>query len=166
MAGASSAPLSRSRRFPMCSVPGTRPSSSNYMSVRPPRAGHSATSPITLGVAAYVLLFAREIARPLREADVMREQALQQDVRLLAAAAEARLAPASAALKAGADLLTAQPTQALAAVERARVLAPDAAFAVIGPDGVVRAAAGAPAEAFQPRHADGIGPAPAAMPCV
>ncbi len=99
---------------------------------------------ITLGVAAYVLLFAREIARPMREADQLREVALQQDARLLASALEARLAPVQAALRATAST----QGRALDLAEQAHAIAPGAAFAVADGGGDVLAVAGASADAF------------------
>ena len=53
---------------------------------------------VTLGVAAYVLLFAREIARPAREADSLRQAAIQSDADLLAARFQIRLGTARAGL--------------------------------------------------------------------
>ena len=103
---------------------------------------------VTLGVAAYVLLFAREIARPAREADHLRQAALQTDADLLAARFEARLAAARAGLIEGQAALSrgAAPTEA---AEAARAMAPGIAFAVLNPQGEVVIAAGAPEVAFQ-----------------
>ena len=102
---------------------------------------------VTLGVAAYVLLFAREIARPARDADHLRQAAVQSDADLLAARFETRLAAARAGLAAGQAALDqgATPTEA---AETARTLAPDSAFAVLDAEGTVTAAAGAAPGAF------------------
>ena len=57
---------------------------------------------VTLAVAAYVLLFAREMARPGQEADTLRMAAVDREARLLALAREARTV-----LKAVTDVLAA-----------------------------------------------------------
>jgi two-component system cell cycle sensor histidine kinase PleC len=116
---------------------------------------------VTLAVAAYVLLFAREVARPMREADALREQALHQDARLLAAATEARLAPVRIALDQGAEALRAG-ARPLDVVERARAMAPAAAFAVLATGGEVRAAGGAEPSTFAAAAPMGQHPALAA----
>ena len=102
---------------------------------------------VTLGVAAYVLLFAREIARPARDADHLRQAAVQSDADLLAARFETRLAAARAGLAAGQQALDKGATPAEAA-EAARALAPDSAFAVLDAEGTPMAAAGAAPAAF------------------
>lgn len=97
---------------------------------------------VTLAVAAYVLLFAREIARPGREADALRLEAVDREARLLALELESRIGPVQAALRgAGADEAPA------AVVQRARAAAPEAAFAVAA-DGRTVSLAGAEADAF------------------
>jgi two-component system cell cycle sensor histidine kinase PleC len=102
---------------------------------------------VTLGVAAYVLLFAREIARPAREADHLRQAAIQGDADLLAARFETRLAAARAGLSAGQDALDAGATPTEAA-QAAQALAPDSAFAVLDDTGGVTAVAGTTPDAF------------------
>ncbi|WP_332658585.1 PAS domain-containing sensor histidine kinase [Brevundimonas sp.] len=87
---------------------------------------------VTLAVAAYVLLFAREMARPGQEADALRLSAVDREARLLALDLETRIAPVQAAVRAAA-VGTETPA---AMLQRARAAAPDAAFAVI--DGIGR----------------------------
>ncbi len=98
---------------------------------------------VTLAVAAYVLLFAREIARPGQEADALRMAAVDREARLLALELETRVVPVQTALRAAAS--SASPS---AMVEHAHSAAPDRAFAVIAADGRVLASAGAPASDF------------------
>ena len=103
---------------------------------------------LTLAVAAYVLLFAREIAHPGREIDALRTQAVANEARLLAYDLDARLSPARAGLEAAAERLDQTPDRPVDAVEQARALAPDTGFAVIDIDGRVLAATGADSAAF------------------
>ncbi|MBX3476949.1 MAG: PAS-domain containing protein [Brevundimonas sp.] len=112
---------------------------------------------VTLGVAAYVLLFAREAARPMREADLLRQAAIQGDADLLAARFEARQRAARGAMITGRAALV-RDGDAMAAVEAARTEAPDSAFAVVAPDGRVLAVAGASAETFSASAAPGLAP--------
>ena len=99
---------------------------------------------VTLAVAAYVLLFAREMARPGQEADALRMAAVDREARMLALETETRIAPVEAAVRAA----TAQPRNPSEMIQQARAAAPDAAFAVISPGQVVTAAAGASPAAF------------------
>ena len=99
---------------------------------------------VTLAVAAYVLLFAREMARPGQEADSLRMVAVDREARLLALEVEARLAPVEAAVRAAVT----RPAPARDVIQQARATAPGRAFAVISPTGAVLAAAGAPPAAF------------------
>jgi two-component system, cell cycle sensor histidine kinase PleC len=101
---------------------------------------------VTLAVAAYVLLFAREIARPAQQVDALKLAAVDREARLLALETEMGLASVDTGLRAavGAD----QPGQPRAAVDRARAAAPGQAFAVVDADGRVLAAAGASFRAF------------------
>ena len=115
---------------------------------------------VTLGVAAYVLLFAREIARPAREADHLRQAAIQSDADLLAARFQVRLNAARAGLAAGQAAL-ARGVAPLEAAEAARALAPETAFAVLDADSEVLAVAGAASGAFSSAGSDG---APTAAP--
>ena len=103
---------------------------------------------LTLAVAAYVLLFAREIARPGQEIDDLRAQAVAHEARLLAYDLNASLGPARAGLESAAGALDLRPDRPVDAVEQARTLAPDTAFAVIDIDGRVLAATGADSAAF------------------
>ncbi len=106
------------------------------------------TLALTLAVAVYVLLIARETARPERDADAVRSQALQQDARLLAAVLDGRIAAAGGALRVAEARLTAQPSRPLDAAEAAHDVAPGTAFAIQSPGGAVLAASGAAADAF------------------
>ena len=101
---------------------------------------------VTLAVAAYVLLFARELARPGHEADALRLTAVDREARLLALEIETRVGPVEAAVRAGAA--AARADQPRIAVERARAAAPGRAFAVVAADGRVLAAAGDNNRAF------------------
>ncbi len=103
---------------------------------------------VTLAVAAYVLLFAREVAHPGREIDALRTQAVTHEARLLAYDLDARLVPARAGADAAADTLDMQPDRPVDALEQARAIAPGTAFAVIDLDGRVLAAAGADPASF------------------
>jgi two-component system cell cycle sensor histidine kinase PleC len=103
---------------------------------------------VTLAVAAYVLLFAREVAHPGREIDALRTQAVAHEARLLAYDLDARLVPARAGGDAAADTLDMQPDRPVDAIEQARAIAPGTAFAVIDLDGRVLAAAGADPAGF------------------
>ena len=106
------------------------------------------TLALTLAVAVYVLLIARETARPERDADAVRSQALQQDARWLGAVLDGRLAAAAGALRVAETGYAAQPRRPLDAAEAARSAMPSAAFAIQTPRGPVLAASGAPATAF------------------
>ena len=99
---------------------------------------------VTLAVAAYVLLFAREMARPGQEADALRMAAVDREARMLALELEARVAPIQTAVRAAAQFAGAR------AIQQARAAEPDRAFAVMSPNGAVAAAAGASPAAFEP----------------
>ena len=99
---------------------------------------------VTLAVAAYVLLFAREIARPGQEADALRLTAVDREARMLALDLETRIAPVQAALRAA----TQGGQTNLQILQRARAAEPDGAFALLNADGRVAATTGAQAAAF------------------
>jgi len=103
---------------------------------------------LTLGLALYVVLFARESTRPAREAAVLREQALSREVAFGAARMEADLVSARLGLAAARAALTRNPDRPLDAVEAARAVAPASAFAVLNGDGEPRAAQGSGPEGF------------------
>jgi len=103
---------------------------------------------LTLVIAAYVLLIARQTARPAREADALRVASQQQDAQLFAARMEGRIEAARAGLTIGANALSARADRPLDAAEAARAAAPEAAFAIVSSAGEVQAATGAPAESF------------------
>ncbi|MCS6622979.1 ATP-binding protein [Roseibacterium beibuensis] len=99
---------------------------------------------VTLAVAAYVLLFAREMARPGQEADALRMAAVDREARLLALETETRIAPVEAAVRAA----SAQRRGPTETIQQARAAAPDGAFAVVTAGQSVAAAAGASPSAF------------------
>lgn len=105
---------------------------------------------IALCVAAYVLLFARELARPAKQVDDMATALLHQDARLAAARTSARWIIANQALDAGSEVLAAAPTAPTLVVEKARTLDAEAAFAVVAASGAVDAVIGAQPPAFAP----------------
>ncbi len=105
---------------------------------------------LTLGLAIYVVLFARESTRPAREASVLKAEALHRDADLGAARLDAELARARAGLIVAAQTLRATPGRPLDALEAARAVAPDTAFAVVGPGGDATAAVGASPAGFRP----------------
>ena len=115
---------------------------------------------LALAVATYVLLVARDSARPAREAEALRAETLVNQASLAAARLDARLLSADAALKAAAEALRAHPNRPLDAVEAARTLAPEIAFAITAPNDQPLAAAGAPAEAFETPGAASPAPSP------
>jgi two-component system cell cycle sensor histidine kinase PleC len=80
---------------------------------------------LTLVIAAYVLLIARQTARPEREADALRVAGQQQEARLFAARMEGRIDAAQAALTIGARALSDHADRPLDAAEAARAAAPE-----------------------------------------
>ena len=108
---------------------------------------------LTLGLAIYVVLFARESTRPAREAATLKAEALRRDADLGAARLDAELARARAGLIVASQTLRANPGRPLDALEAARAAAPDTAFAVMGPGGEATAAAGAAPVDFRPLSA-------------
>lgn len=105
---------------------------------------------LALTLAVYVLLFARVTARPTQELAALREQALQQDARLLAATLETRIAAARAGTTLVAERLRAVPGRPLDATEAGREASPGVAFALMSAGGEISAAAGAPVTSFVP----------------
>ncbi|UQV17797.1 ATP-binding protein [Brevundimonas albigilva] len=114
---------------------------------------------MALAAAAYVLLAAREVGRPAREAEALRDETVSQAAALLAAQTRLRLDAAQAGLNAGAAKLNAGGAP-LEAVEAARRAAPTTAFIVRDPAGRPLAVTGAEAQAFEARA--GTGPIRAA----
>jgi len=110
---------------------------------------------LTLLIAAYVLLIARQTARPEREADALRIAGQQQNAELFAARMEGRIDAARAGLTIGATALATNADRPLDAAEAARAAAPDTAFAIVSATGAVQAASGAPAESFAEPLASG-----------
>ena len=105
---------------------------------------------LTLGLAIYVVLFARESTRPAREAAVLRAEALRRDADLGAAQLDARLARARTGLTVASQALRNRPDRPLDALEAARRLAPNSAFALVEPGGAASAAVGAAPADFRP----------------
>ncbi len=122
--------------------------SSDAAGSRPATWGRIALLVLTLALAAYVLLVARENTRPDRDLARLQTAALTQQVAAQAAVIEARLDAARAALELAAADLEARPGRPLDALEAARRVTPASALAVLSQDGAVAASAGAPAEAF------------------
>ena len=108
---------------------------------------------LTLGLAIYVVMFARESTRPAREAAVLRAEALRRDADLGAARLDARLARARTGLIVAADALRSSPDRPLDAMEAARAAAPESGFALLDANGAATATAGAEADAFRPLSA-------------
>ncbi|CAN5203895.1 cell cycle histidine kinase PleC [soil metagenome] len=108
---------------------------------------------LTLAVAVYVLLVARQTAAPEREIDALRLAALNDGAHSAAGLLEARLAMARAASAIAATALATHPDKPLDAAEAARaqvagVGGPGVGFAVVTSTGLVQSAAGPPAEGF------------------
>ena len=110
---------------------------------------------LTLGLAIYVVLFARESTRPAREAAVLKAEALHRDAALGAALLDAKLARAQVGLNLAAEALRTNPGRPLDALEAARAAAPASAFAVLDAGGVATAAVGASPAEFRPLAASG-----------
>jgi two-component system cell cycle sensor histidine kinase PleC len=104
---------------------------------------------LTLGLAIYVVLFARESTRPARELAVLEQQTLSREAELAAARLDARLTRAEIGISVATRSLAARPTRLLDALEAARRAAPESAFAVMGADGRTRAVLGAEPDAFR-----------------
>lgn len=107
-----------------------------------------------LGLSIYSLLYARQAGdRPREQAESI-AQALHTRAELAVARVDADAARAMLGLNTAARALAASPARPLDAVEAARAAAPGFAYAVTGPDGDLAAAAGAPADAFEPLAGD------------
>ncbi len=104
---------------------------------------------LTLGLAVYVVLFARESTRPARELAVLEQQTLRRDAALAAATLDARLTRAEIGIGVASQALAARPDRPLDALEAARRAAPDSAFAVVGDNGETRATLGARPDQFE-----------------
>jgi len=109
---------------------------------------------VALAAAAYVLLAAREVGRPAREAETLREETVVQAAELLAVHTRLRLDAAQAGLAAGLAVLD-RGGAPLEAVEAARRTAPTAAFIVRDSGGEPMAMEGAEAPAFETRAGAG-----------
>ncbi|WEK58320.1 MAG: ATP-binding protein [Candidatus Brevundimonas phytovorans] len=100
-----------------------------------------------LVITAYALLVIRDDSRPQREADAVRVEALRLDARRAAGQVAARLALTDSALNLVARDLAEHPAQAIEALDRARVVAPQASFVITDAAGQVLAAVGGKTEA-------------------
>ncbi|MDZ4363921.1 PAS domain-containing protein, partial [Brevundimonas sp.] len=83
---------------------------------------------ITLAVAVYVMFFARELARPAREAQTLREQALNRETQLYAAVVQARLGEATAGLSVAVQALEGDSAETTLA--RAQAAVPNTRFSI------------------------------------
>lgn len=97
---------------------------------------------VALVITAYALLVIRDDSRPQREAEAVRVEALALEARRAADRIAAGLTLTERALDLIARDLAERPTLAVEALDRARVVAPDAGFAVVDADGRVLAAVG------------------------
>ncbi|MFZ4166729.1 PAS domain-containing sensor histidine kinase [Brevundimonas sp. NPDC058933] len=102
---------------------------------------------VALVITAYALLVIRDDGRPRREAQAVRVEALRLEAQRAAGQISARLALTDRALDLVARDLAEQPAQAVEALDRARIVAPDAGFVVSDAAGRVLAAAGGKADA-------------------
>src|SRR5690606_2871184 len=110
----------------------------------------------TLGLAIYSLLYVRQAGERPREQAAEAARILDWRAELTAARLDAQSARARLGLNAGARRLAETPGRPLDAVEEARAQAPGFAFAAFDAQGVLTAAAGADATAFE--AAGGGGP--------
>ena len=108
---------------------------------------------VALLITAYALLVIRDDTRPQREAEAVRVEALALEAQRAAGQIAARLALTDRALDLVARDLAEQPTQAVEALDRARVVAPDAGFVVTDAAGQVLAAVGGKTDAASARSA-------------
>ncbi len=104
---------------------------------------------LALALSAYSLLHARQMRDRPRSDAAITAQAVQTGASLSAAKLESALSVSQAASRAGASALGGG---ADAALDAARAIAPETAFAVIGADGSVSASRGADAADFEPRQ--------------
>jgi len=108
---------------------------------------------VALLITAYALLVIRDDSRPRREAEAVRVEALALEARRAADQIAARLALTDRALDLVARDLAEQQAQAVEALDRARVVAPDAGFVVTDAAGQVLAAVGGKTDAASARSA-------------
>ena len=95
-----------------------------------------------LVITAYALLVIRDDGRPDREAQAVKIEALALEARLTASRVSGRLALTDRALALAARDLNERPAEAIEALDRARIVAPDAAFVITDSNGQVLAAIG------------------------
>ena len=109
---------------------------------------------LVLGLAAYVLLIARQQARPTRDMAAAEAAALVRDAQWLASSLDSRIALARAGLDAAAAALAARSDRPMDALESAQRVSPGLAVAVRSGDGAIIAASGAPAAEFGSAETD------------
>ena len=109
---------------------------------------------LVLGLAAYVLLIARQQARPTRDMAAAEAAALVRDAQWLASSLDSRIALARAGLDAAAAALAARSDRPMDALESAQRVSPGLAVAVRSGDGAIIAASGAPAAEFGAAETD------------
>ncbi len=113
--------------------------SSDLDEIAVPTWGRVVVLMLTLAVAIYVLLLARETARPTRELAEAREHILERDAQLAAVSLDTRINAAVVAARRVEDRLAARPDRPLDAVELGRDSQPELAFAVRSDDGAILA---------------------------
>jgi two-component system cell cycle sensor histidine kinase PleC len=97
---------------------------------------------IALAITAYALLVIRDDSRPRREAEAVRVEALTLEARRVAGQISARLALTDGALDLIVRDLGERPAQMVEALDRARVVAPEAGFVIVDAEAQVLAASG------------------------
>jgi two-component system cell cycle sensor histidine kinase PleC len=102
---------------------------------------------VALVITAYALLVIRDDGRPDREARAIKVEALTLEARLAASQITTRLALTDRALALVAREMAEHPSQAVEALDRARAVAPEAAFVITDKDGRILAAAGGKTDA-------------------
>jgi two-component system cell cycle sensor histidine kinase PleC len=97
---------------------------------------------VALVITAYALLVIRDDSRPRREAEAVRVEALTLEARRVAGQISARLALTDGALDLIVRDLGERPAQMVEALDRARVVAPEAGFVIVDAEAQVLAASG------------------------
>jgi two-component system cell cycle sensor histidine kinase PleC len=108
---------------------------------------------VALVITAYALLVSRDDSRPRREAEAVRFEALRLEAQRAAGLIDARLALTDRALDLIARDLAERPALAVEALDRARLVAPEAGFVVVDAEGRVLAAVGGKTDAASARSA-------------
>ena len=108
---------------------------------------------VALVITAYALLVIRDDSRPRREAEAVRFEALRLEAQRAAGLIDARLALTDRALDLVARDLAERPALAVEALDRARLVSPEAGFVVVDAEGRVLAAVGGKTDAASARSA-------------